>query len=271
VNFALLVKTLRDSRVLLIVLALAIVGFEFLFLRAISEFGDDMLRFWAGRPAFAKFAKIVLGAELGDNITKTMLVIIGFAHPFLYACVWAFILATVTRSLAGELDRGTADLLLSLPLSRTTIYITITVAWVLCGIVMNLAPLVGIWISKQYYHDVQAPDMHRLRLLCANLFMLYLAIGGITALAATLVARRGPAIAIVLGVLLASVLINFLANFWPPAERLAFLGLLDYYKPLPIVTSGQFPQRNAAVLAGVALVAWLLGLWRFQRRDIPAV
>lgn len=269
-NLALLGKTLRDSRLLLILLGLAIVLFEFLFLRAISEFGDDLLKFWAGRPAFAKFAKIILGAELGTNINKTMLIILGFAHPFLYACLWTFILATVSKALVGEVDRGTADLLLTLPLSRTNVYVTVTLAWLLCGVLMNAAPLLGIWLAQRYYRSLEPPEMSKLQLLSVNLYALYVAIGGLTALASTLVSRRGPAIAIVLAALLGSVLVNFLASFWPPAEKLAFLGLLEYYKPLPIVVSGEFPLRNCVILGATALVAWLIGLWRFQRRDVPA-
>jgi hypothetical protein len=51
----------------------------------------------------------------------------------------------------------------------------------------------------------------------------------------------------------------------------AFLSLLEYYRPLPIVLRGEFPRGDALVLAGVALATWAAGLWRFARRDVPAV
>ena len=71
--------------------------------------------------------------------------------------------------------------------------------------------------------------------------------------------------------LLASFLLNFLGQFWPVAERVSFLGILHYYRPLPVVRTGDWPVHDIAVLIGLAVVFFLAGMWRFSRRDIPAV
>jgi len=66
-------------------------------------------------------------------------------------------------------------------------------------------------------------------------------------------------------------LLNFLGQFWSIAEQIALLGLLHYYRPLPIVRTGDWPVQDIAVLLGLGAVFWSAGLWRFTRRDIPAV
>lgn len=269
-NAALLRKTLRDSLLLLAIVVLALIVFEFLFLRAISEFGDDILKLWMTRPVLSRFARLLLGAEVGGDMSKTMLVVIGLAHPFLYACTWTFILTVGTRVIVAEIDRGTVDLLLTLPLSRTSIYLTVSLATALCGMAVCLAPLLGLHLGQQVFRYAEPPDMRRLALLSANFYVLYVAIAGLTLLASTLTTRRGPAVAMVLAALLGSVVLNFLASFWKPAENLAFLSLLNYYRPLPVVLSGEFAWRDATILASVGLGAWLIGWWRFARRDIPA-
>jgi hypothetical protein len=64
--------------------------------------------------------------------------------------------------------------------------------------------------------------------------------------------------------------LSFLAQFWPVAERLSFLGILDYYGPAATVRSGIWPLRDIVVLSVAAALCWAAGLGWFSRRDIPA-
>jgi hypothetical protein len=108
-----------------------------------------------------------------------------------------------------------------------------------------------------------------------NLFCLYLAVGGLACLVSAMSERRGRAVATVFGILLASFLLNFLAQFWPPAEAVSRLSVLHYYKPLGVLRPGVmdagWPVADMLVLAGFAAVTWTAGgLW-FARRDICTV
>lgn len=78
-------------------------------------------------------------------------------------------------------------------------------------------------------------------------------------------------VGVILGALLASFLMNFVAQLWPAARRLSFLGILHYYQPLPVVRTGDWPVRNIVILLSIAPITWSLGLWRFTLRDIRAV
>jgi ABC-type transport system involved in multi-copper enzyme maturation permease subunit len=271
VSAAVIRKTTRDALPLALIVVLGILALECLLVRALGEFADDLLEIWSRHAFLTRLVKALLGADLSEDVTATSLMTIGFAHPLLYAMVWGFLLATCTRATGGEIDRGTADLLLSLPVSRARVYISVSVVWALAGIPECLAPMVGIWLGEIASPLSEPLDLSRLCIAPPNLLALYLAIGGGTMLISSVVSRRGPAIGIMLGVLLGSFLLSFLAQFWSTAKQLSFLGILNYYRPLEYVRTGQWPIGDIAVLCGSALVLWLAGLWWYCRRDVPAV
>ncbi|MBU0637929.1 MAG: hypothetical protein KKB50_03625 [Planctomycetes bacterium] len=128
-----------------------------------------------------------------------------------------------------------------------------------------------MWLGERSFALWEPINLGRLSLLTVNLFALYLAIAGTTMFVSSLFSRRGTAIAVVMSGLLVSVLVNFLAQFWSAIEWVSFLGVLNYYRPLPVVRSGEWPVRDLIVLVLVGGAFWSAGLWRFSRRDIPAV
>jgi len=270
-NSAVMRKTMRDALPLLVIAVLGILVFECLLVRALGEFAEELVETWFKLEFLKNLVTALVGADLAEDVTATSLVTIGFAHPLLYTLVWGFLLATCTRIIVGEVDRGTTDLLLTLPISRCRMYCSLSAVWILAGIPLCLAPLVGIWLGEDISPMSEPLDLARLRTAPPNLFALYLAIGSSTMLISSLTSRRGPAIAIALGALLGCFLLNFLAQLWSFARQISFLGVLDYYRPLESVRTGDWPLFEIAVLTGVALAVWLVGLWHFSRRDIHAV
>jgi hypothetical protein len=69
----------------------------------------------------------------------------------------------------------------------------------------------------------------------------------------------------------ASFLLNYLAQFWEPARRVAFLGMLRYYRPLTILRDGAWPMRDMSILVGAALVLWTIAGLIFSRRDLSTL
>jgi ABC-2 type transport system permease protein len=271
VNGAVIRKTIRDSLPLLVIITAAVILLETLLAAVISDFSKELEYLWLKKPIFSRFAEILLGADLGDELSSSALMTIGFAHPLLFALTWTFVLTTCSRVLVGEIERGTADLLLTLPISRASIYVSVSAVWTLAGIPICLGVLIGSRLGAQLFGLSEPPTLSRLAIVGANLLALFLAAGAAMQFASSVASRRAPAVGCVLAVLLASFLLSFLGQFWSVAERVRFLGLLHYYRPLLVVRSGEWPVRDLVVLLGLGLVLWTAGLWRFSRRDIPAV
>lgn len=269
-NLALLGKTLRDSWTLLSLALLGILVFEVFFVRAISEFAVDLLEMWEKRPILKNMIQMLIGAKFNVNISPTGLVTIGMAHPVIFTLTWAFILTTASRVLAGELDRGTADLLLTLPVSRARIYATVSAATLAPGVLFSAAPVAGIALGERIFPLAQPLELERLMIPAWNLLALYLAVASVALFVSTLTVRRGLVVAAVLSGLIVSFALNFLSQFWSGLNYVLFLSIMDYYRPLASVIDGAWPVQNLCVLVGVAVTAWLAGLWQFSRRDVPA-
>ena len=269
-NGAIFRKTFREALPLGLLLVLAILVFEMLFVRAMSAFANEITQMWFARTGIRRLIQGMVGADLAEGLTPTGLITVGFGHPLLYAFTWTFLLTTCSRVIAAEVERGTADLLFTLPVSRPAIYTSVSLVWILYGIPLSLAPWCGVWLGEHLTPLWEPIELGRLVPLTANLLGLYLAIGSATLLVSSLASRRGPVIGVILAGLLGAFLINFLAQIWPAVQRLAFVGILHYYQPLPVVRTGEWPIRNLVILLLIAVVAWALGLWQFNRRDIRA-
>lgn len=270
-NAGILRKAVRDNLRPLIAVAAGIVLLETLIVGASRELARDIHVVLDRLPFVRRLAGMLVGADLGDEITAMTFVAFGFVHPVLLALTWAFLLTVCTRVPAGEIDRGTADLLLTLPVTRTGALVSTSAAWVLCGVPVCLAPLLGVWLGRRLFPSGDPVFYPRLLLLCVNLFALYLAVGGAATMASSWSSRRGTAVAVVLALLLGSFLLTFLAQYWEAVENLAFLSILRYYRPLPAVRTGRIDARDVGVLLALAGLTWSLAWWRFARRDVPAV
>ncbi|MBK9120749.1 MAG: hypothetical protein IPM18_14305 [Phycisphaerales bacterium] len=269
---ALLAKTLRDAGLLIGLLVLAILLFEFLFVGALREATADMvqLRMLLERPLAQRFMQVLLGENLLAYLTATSVVSVGLAHPLLYTLSWTLLVTLGTRAICAEVDRGTSDLLLALPISRAAVYVTTSTVWLGAALLVSIVPLPGIWLGTWVFPLYEAPEFAKLWRLCVNLFAVNVSVGALTMLVGAFLSRRNHAVGWVLGGLVVSFLINVLEQFWSPARHFSFLGVLHYYRPLPIVRDGVLPIEDITTLLVIAGTAWSIGLWHFCRRDIPA-
>ena len=213
----------------------------------------------------------LLGTELGDEITARTMQAFLWVHPVVLALVWAHEIALCTRMPAGEIDRGTIDVLLGLPVSRRAVYFCESTVWLVSGLFILLMGFLGHRLTAPAMPPEMRPDLSHALLVIANLYCVYVAVGGIAFLVSALSDRRGRAMAIVFGIVLASFLLNFVAQFWEPARQIAFLGVMEYYQPAQILQSGDPPFQDVAVLLLVGGSAWILGGEVVARRSICTV
>ncbi len=270
-NIALARKTLRDTLLPLIIILSATLLFETVFVIAMGELAKDLEGLLAAREFIQRFIRALAGDDLLGDMSPTSIASFGLVHPLVLALSWTLILTWGSRVIAGEIERGTADLLLTLPVSRSSLYVSASTVLLLCAALMSTVPVVGLSLGLWLKPLWEPVDFPRLWIVAANLFTLNVAIGCMALAVSSLVSRRGLAVGITLAALLTSFFINVLAQFWAFAENISFIGLLHYYRPLPIVRTGQWPLGAMLALAGFAAIFWLAGLWHFRRRDIPAV
>jgi ABC-type transport system involved in multi-copper enzyme maturation permease subunit len=268
ISRALVLKSFRDYRVLIAAACIVVALFEVLFALAMKNIAPEMIALLGRFGFLQRLLQALIGFDLSAGASPTTLVVLGLLHPFLSAVSWATLITIGTRLPAGEIDRGTADLLLSLPVTRATVYLSASAVWLVTGLSLAAATWTGVALGTLLVPFAEPVDLARIGMANTNQAALLLAIGGTTALVSCLVSRRGSAIAIVVALLLASFLVNFLAAFLPLVETIEFLGFLHYYRPVDIVREGRWPVRDLCVLGAVVIVTWTAGLFILRRRDI---
>jgi ABC-2 type transport system permease protein len=213
----------------------------------------------------------MLGTDLAENIGPELFQSVCWVHPVVLALVWACAIVCCTRIPAGEVDRGTIDVLLSLPVSRRQVFLAESFAWLAgLGAVLTLGCLGNIAGSIGVKPDLR-PDRVRMLMAAAHLFVLAMSVGAFAWLISSLSDRRGKAITGAFIAVLASFLLNYIAQFWEPAKRANWLSILSYYRPLFIIRDGVWRWGDLAVLAGLAAVLWAAAGAVFSRRDLATL
>ena len=269
INQAIFWKTTRDSASLIVASSLGITGFVVLFVWAMVDMGQELMAFLSQLGFLKRIFEFSFGIDVSGEVSITILLAVCFTHALVLMLSWATVIATTTRVTAGEIERGTADLLLTLPVRRSEVYLSTTLVWLLASLLLALCPLAGLWIGLQIIETEEVVLTSRFVKPAFNFFFLLIAIGGISSLISSCIDRRGLAVATVVGVLVVSVVLNFVEPFIPLIQRIRFLGLLNYFRPVDVVRLGQWPVMEMAVLLALGIACWTIGLIVFCRKDIP--
>jgi ABC-type transport system involved in multi-copper enzyme maturation permease subunit len=267
-NPGLLRKALREILLTTVILGLFLALAEGLLTFVLTARQAQFAQRIADLPMLQGFLKGLLGVETADAIGPGMLAAVAWVHPVILALAWAHAIIIATRVPAGEIERGTIDVLLGLPISRRELFVTETLACVMAGVVLMFAAAGGHALGAMALRPELRLPAGKVAIIVVNLFAVYLTVGAAAMLLSALSDRRGRAISIAFGLVVASFLVNYLSQVWAPAEHVAFLSLLRYDRPLLVMRTGEWPVRDLVSLGGAAVVLWVSAGVVLCRRDI---
>lgn len=265
-NRGIILKSIRETWVTTLLCCLGLILFQVILAIALPYIWQDRM---GQVPEIAQsFIRGLLGDEYRDQLTKLGLASIVWVHPIMLSLIFAHIITCSTRVPAGETDRCTIDILLSLPISRWKIFLSESAVAGVSGLLLVTVAVVSNWLSGSISGVGFQPSLGKLCVVGVNLYVLYVAVGGISALFSSLCESRGRPVAFVISIVLVSMLISFLAQFWRQLEFLNCLSFLSYHEPLPIIVHGTIPWANIITLLVVGFVTWAAAGEVFHRRDI---
>jgi ABC-type transport system involved in multi-copper enzyme maturation permease subunit len=222
-------------------------------------------------PGVKQFRDAILGLDSTGAGVSEVAFAIAWSHPIVLALLSAHAIMVCTRVLAGEVERGTVDVLLALPVSRFRLLASETLAWLMMAALVLGSVYAGSYVGAQFVKPEFRPDWSKLFKVLCNLSLVYAIIGCVALLLAHYTDRRVRAVLAVIVVTIFSLLINFLHTLDPALEftkRLAFLSFLDYYKPIGMLMTGDWPWKDLAILAGACLTLWIATAIILSRRDV---
>ncbi|MGL4552355.1 MAG: ABC transporter permease subunit [Gemmataceae bacterium] len=317
----LFIKLLRDLRWNLLGIMLLLAAFQFLWARVTERLLGTITPFFVGmagmaglrrldleqflfQDGFGSVLRTIIGGEKVVLDRAMDLLSIGYVHPVMQFvfCIWA--VGRASGAIAGEIDRGTMELLLAQPLARARLvlaHLLVDCVTVPClCLALFAGNLLGAWWIDPI--KVREPDksmrlpfkvptnddpevrkqleIHPWRFARAMPVVggLVFGISGLTMWVSALGRYRWRVTGVAVGMVLMMFLINVLGQMWDPAAWLRPLTLFYYYQPQQVIPDGGgwsvavggAAVPMLAVLYGAGAAGYLLALVTLVRRDIPA-
>jgi ABC-2 type transport system permease protein len=292
-TWRLVYKVLRDIRTAWVVVLVLLFAFQLLWARVAHRIVVDLLTafqalgvpvaalrqvFFEGPPG--QIMQALMGGGIVQIDQARDLVSISYVHPLTQTalCVWA--IGRAAGAIAGEIDRGTMELLLAQPIRRTQVIaaqlvvdcITIpTLALALWLGTLAGAALTGFLSAEGALH-LDPRDFVAAQL---NVMLMLFAASGLTMALSAAGRARNRVLGLAVLTALVQFLVNLIGQLWPPMEPLRPLTLFYYYQPQPMILDPTWYADGAvwlrlAVLAAGGAGGYALALWTFCRRDLPA-
>lgn len=260
---ALLARLWRQHRVALLILTIAVAIFEFVITRVAPLPGET--GFFGGLAA-------LLPPDLSSFVNEQLslaspagVIALGYLHPFFLALLSAWTIRIGAGAIAGEIGRGTMDILASRPVPRWWL---VAAAWI--AIAGGLAVILGAaWLASAVGLRLRPLGISGAAIwkLPAMAWLLFLAWAGLTLAIGATRREAGVVIAWASGLIATAFVLEFLSRLWQPLAWSRSLSLFAYYTPQTIVTAGPRPI-DVLVLSTVAAASAVAAIVLFQRRDL---
>lgn len=225
---------------------------------------QTFLKFLDIMPSFVKTA---LGGDLLQSGNVPGLILIGYQHPFVLFLYLLFAVGVPTTLLTGEVQRGTMELILSRPATKSQVYV--------CACVITLAGMFAL-VPMMFLGTVTATNIYDFgQPIPLDLFFRVAVNGGLVAgasgslalLAAGALSVRNRAVTASVAFLVLNYFAWIVAQWWP---RFGFLKpvTLFFYSSNAKLAYG-WPLGDMGVLVLLILAASTIGGVIWQRRDLP--
>jgi ABC-2 type transport system permease protein len=236
-----------------------------------------MMTFVAGEPSVSRFLSEALRAappqflallnqDLLVGVSARGIVGVGYAHPFalMMMAVWA--VRVPSGALAGEIGRGTMDLVAARPVTRSS-QVAAALFALLGGLaILGAAAWVGTLIGLTM-QPLEGTSALRYLPVAGALWLTFACFGAVGILVSALARESGSAIAWLAGLLAGSYVLDYAARVWPRIASLRPVSLFRYYEPQQVVNAG-LGLHDIVVPASVGVAALLLAFAVFARRDL---
>jgi ABC-2 type transport system permease protein len=309
-TFTLLRKLLRDVRLALIAVCLLVGAFQCLWAKVTERISDQLLPMLLQLGAASRVTAIDIEKTMFEGpgkITKTFMggenisifrpldmMTVGYVHPLMLIVFGVWGIGRAAGAVAGEIDRGTMELLLAQPLARWRLIFThFCVDLVLIPLIcasMWLGTLLGthvfpLKLNASAGGEPVFVNADRFAPALWNVAALLFAISGFTMWISARSRSRWRVMGTAVFFMLFQFFVNTIGQLWDAAKFLRPLTFFFYYQPQQIIldhkwsvdlgtvwNDGQplFAVNVLAVLFCIGGLGYLLALWTFTRRDLPA-
>jgi len=214
------------------------------------------------------FLKTFIGGEAVQYGNIAGLISIGYQEPFVLLLYMLFAVGVPTALLAGEVQRGTMELILSRQTTKTHVYICAGLITVVGMYALVIVMFLGTVVSTNLYEFEQHVPLYNFFKLAICGGILASAVGGIALLAAACF-RRGMAVSLTVAYLVVNYFIMIITHWWPRMKWLDPVTIFNYVDGAKIFIKPGWPVGDMCVLISLLVVSTVLGGLIWHKRDLP--
>jgi len=210
-----------------------------------------------------------LGEEFIGQFTISGLAALGYNHPIVLIFFSMIAIMPPARHIGDEIENGSLELMLSLPVKRFTILVSIWTFSILALLLFVAGCWLGtFWGVKLNPEPVDLPFIGIFK-IGLNLFVLMLTINAYTFLIAAY-AREGSKVALqAAGITLFFYFFNYATKIWLAIQPLKYFTIFTYFQPQMLMTGQVSFVKNILVLISLTMIFLFFAFRRINRRDIP--
>lgn len=245
-------------------------GWLFVWLTSMVDLGALGFFLNSMTKTFGKLSPI----PLADIATSRGMVALLFVDPVVFFTCLSWAVTRGSDAVAGELGRGTMEILLAQPVKRVSVYavqgaVTALGSLILCGMMFAGCAMGLATVTLKV--SIPATDFV---LPSLNVAALTLALAGLATLCSSWDGIRSRAVGVAGGFVVIQMIVKVVARLWPAGAWLKYFTMFTAYEPQVCVGwSAEAIQRSleyGGALVSIALIGYIVGGWIFCQRDLPA-
>jgi hypothetical protein len=214
------------------------------------------------------FLKTFIGGDAVQVGNIGGLIAIGYQHPLVLLLYMLFAVGVPTALLAGAVQRGTMELILSRQTTKTHVYICAGLVTVAGMYALVIVMFTGTVVATRLYDFDQAVLLYSFFKIAIIGGMLASAVGGIALLAAACFSR-GLAVSLTVAYLVVNYFVSLIADYWPRMKWLEPTTIFNYVDGPAMFDKPGWPIGDMCVLLSLLIVSTVLGGIIWSRRDLP--
>ena len=191
-----------------------------------------------------------------------------------------FVIMTANSLLAGQVDSGSMAYVLSTPTKRRTVTITqmvyLIVALLAMYILLTVTSVISVFIVGGNNFAINYAEI---LLFNAGAFLTMFAIAGFCFMCSSLFNRAKYSLGVGGGLTIFSLVCTILGLFGssvvPSAMRISAMNVFNYFSMITLfdtvsIMSGTLDYLwKFAILLGIGIVTFIIGVFRFEKKDLP--
>lgn len=263
---AIFLRIIKDRRLMLIIYLLINIGLLWMYVGLFPSFKDQSV---AMADMLKSYPESFLKAFNFDIASFNT--IEGFLSTEQYSFMWPLLMILMTLgfaggAIAGEIETGTAEILLSQPITRTKIFIARYLAgFVSVVIFVFISVFSAIPFMEIYNTGYKLENFSSLTILA---FLFSLAVYSIGMLFSAAFSDKGKVFFMTGGILVLMYILNIVASIKDSLSDLKYASFFYYFNPANALIKNEIDNWSYLIFLGTAVLCFIVGIIYFSKRDI---